>query len=118
MIISNDQATALQREDLEATELFVDSVTSSARTSDNQFAAMVSLCFNIGSGNFRSSSVLKDHRAQDAAAAANAFLLWDKAHADGRLEWSSAFITVGRVRELFTLRPTCDPMFSAHAAGA
>jgi lysozyme len=47
---------------------------------------MVSLCFNIGSGNFRTSSVLKFHLAGSVDAAADAFLLWDKAHVDGVLQ--------------------------------
>lgn len=45
----------------------------------NQFAAMVSLCFNIGPGNFNKSSVLRKFNAGDTAGAANSFLLWNKA---------------------------------------
>lgn len=45
----------------------------------NQFAAMVSLCFNIGPGNFAKSSVVRKLNAGDVAGAANAFLLWNKA---------------------------------------
>ena len=59
--------------------------TDDVPTGENQFAAMVSLCFNIGSGNFKTSSVLRRHREGDDAAAADAFLLWDKAHVDGEL---------------------------------
>jgi lysozyme len=50
----------------------------------NQFDAMVSLAFNIGSRAFRSSTVLRQHRAGNYLAAA-AFLLWDKDHQDGQL---------------------------------
>lgn len=52
---------------------------------DNQFAAMVSLAYNIGVGAFRTSSVLREHIAGKFASAAAAFLLWDKAHEDGQL---------------------------------
>lgn len=45
----------------------------------NQFGAMVSLCFNIGPGNFAKSSVVRKFNAGDTAGAANAFLLWNKA---------------------------------------
>lgn len=45
----------------------------------NQFAAMVSLCFNIGPGNFKKSSVLRKFNAGDTAGAASSFLLWNKA---------------------------------------
>lgn len=51
----------------------------------NQFAAMVSLAYNIGSGAFISSSVCKLFNQGDAEGSANAFLLWDKAHVDGKL---------------------------------
>ncbi|MBX3629566.1 MAG: lysozyme [Nitrosomonas sp.] len=56
--ISEDQAKALLRKDLQP---FVDSVNSkvTATVSQNQFDALVMLVFNIGSGNFGSSSVLK-----------------------------------------------------------
>jgi lysozyme len=86
MTITEDQAMNFLREDLGQAEAAVDAATSSVATDDNQFAAMVSLCFNIGSGNFRTSSVLRLHRAGNPAAAADAFLLWDKAHVNGELQ--------------------------------
>ena len=84
MTITEDQAMAFLREDLGQAEAAVDAATSSVETDDNQFAAMVSLCFNIGSGNFRTSSVLRQHLAGNPAA--DAFLMWDKAHVDGGLQ--------------------------------
>jgi lysozyme len=86
MTITQDQAMAFLREDLGQAEAAVDGATSSVATDDNQFAAMVSLCFNIGSGNFRTSSVLRLHRAGNPAGAADAFLLWDKAYVNGELQ--------------------------------
>lgn len=86
MTITEDQARAFLREDLGQADTAVDASTSAVATDDNQFAAMVSLCFNIGSGNFRTSSVLRLHRAGNPAAAADAFLLWDKAHVNGVLQ--------------------------------
>jgi GH24 family phage-related lysozyme (muramidase) len=43
----------------------------------NQFDAMVSLCFNIGIGGFAGSSVVRDLNEGDLDRAAQAFLLWD-----------------------------------------
>jgi GH24 family phage-related lysozyme (muramidase) len=40
---------------------------------------MVSLAYNIGLGNYATSTVLKRHKAGQYAGAANAFLLWNKA---------------------------------------
>ena len=45
----------------------------------NQFDAMVSLCYNIGVGNFSKSSVARLHKAGQYTGAAAAFLLWNKA---------------------------------------
>ena len=85
MTITEEQATEFLQEDLADTEATVDWMTSTALTTNNQYAAMVSLCFNIGSGNFKTSSVLRFHLARDYTSAADAFLLWDKSHVDGQL---------------------------------
>jgi lysozyme len=43
----------------------------------NQFDALVSLCFNIGGGNFHSSTLLRKLNGGDVAGAADQFLLWN-----------------------------------------
>ena len=45
----------------------------------NQFDAMVSLCFNIGPGNFLRSTLLKKHKAGLYGAAAAQFAVWNRA---------------------------------------
>jgi lysozyme len=62
----------------------VDGATKGAAT-DNQFAAFVSLAYNIGSNAFRGSTALRRHLAGDYEGAADAILWWDKAHQDGQL---------------------------------
>ena len=44
----------------------------------NEFDAMTLLCFNIGPGGFKRSTVLKAHNRGDHQAAARAFGLWNK----------------------------------------
>lgn len=44
-----------------------------------QFDAMVSLCYNIGPGNFAKSSVVRMFNSGDFAGAAHAFSMWNKA---------------------------------------
>jgi lysozyme len=44
----------------------------------NEFDAMVLLCFNIGPAGFKKSTVLKAHNRGDHQAAARAFGLWNK----------------------------------------
>jgi lysozyme len=46
----------------------------------NQFDAMVSLCYNIGSRAFQGSSVVRKLNQNDVHGAADAFLMWDKGH--------------------------------------
>ncbi len=50
-----------------------------------QYAALISLAFNIGVGAFKKSTVLRQHNAGNTQAAADAFLLWDKEHENGVL---------------------------------
>lgn len=44
----------------------------------NQFDALVSLVYNIGSGNFGSSTLLKKLNVKDYQGAADQFLVWNK----------------------------------------
>lgn len=83
MTMTLDQADETLLLDIGAAEVVVQS--RDLVCTENEYGAMVSLCFNIGAGNFIGSTVLRDHEAGNKAAAANAFLLWDKAHVDGQL---------------------------------
>jgi len=47
--------------------------------SQNQFDALVCLCFNIGLGAFANSTILKKINAEDFKSASNEFLKWDSA---------------------------------------
>lgn len=79
--ISEAEATTLFEQDLQP---FVDEVASSVKVelSQNQFDALVILTFNIGTGNFESSSVLKlvnDPNAHTAyAGLEQAWKAWNK----------------------------------------
>lgn len=60
---------------------YADTVTSSVKVqlNQNQFDACCSLCYNIGTGGFASSTVCKDLNANNFQGAADAFLLWNRA---------------------------------------
>ena len=77
--ITQDQAEALLRQDLDKFQDGVDDAIGGGDTADNQFGAMVSLAFNIGLGHFKTSSVLREHNAGNQQSAADAFLMWNKA---------------------------------------
>lgn len=72
-----DQANEYFSHDLKRFESSVNNLVK-APLSQNQFDALVSLTYNIGSGNFASSTLLKKLNAKDYAGAADQFPLWNK----------------------------------------
>ena len=50
-----------------------------ANTSQEQFDALISFTYNLGGANFRSSTLLRKHKAGDHEGAANEFVRWNKA---------------------------------------
>lgn len=85
MMIDESDAEEMLEKDLRKFEEAVGQAVVGSATSDNQFSAMVSLAYNIGVRAFLASTVLRRHRAGRFAEAADAFLLWNKAHVDGEL---------------------------------
>lgn len=79
-----DQAwDMLHRELTERTDAIKPLLTEPAN--ENELGALVSLHYNIGHGAFAKSSVLRLHNAGDKAAAAGAFLNFNKARVNGVL---------------------------------
>lgn len=76
MVINQAQADLLFQEDLHDAEGYVQYYVK-VPLNDNQFAALVSLIYNIGAGNFSRSTLLKDLNNNDFADAASQFLVWD-----------------------------------------
>jgi len=78
MKISADVAEAYMHSDLGPIEKQLDKMFPSG-LNDNEFSALVSLCFNIGMGAFKKSTLCKllmEGKKQEAAAE---FLRWNKA---------------------------------------
>ncbi|ECI0837419.1 lysozyme [Salmonella enterica] len=72
------EAEDLLKKDLKQAEKIIQSVVT-VELSQNQFDALVALVFNIGSGNFRKSTLLIYLNQGDYSKAADQFLVWDKA---------------------------------------
>lgn len=72
----------------------------------NQFDAMVLLCFNIGTGGFARSTVLREHNAGNAQAAAQAFALWNKA---GGKVYAGLVKRRAQESDLYLTPPTTTP---------
>jgi lysozyme len=87
-VIARGEAEDLLRVDVGAAWTCVyRNVTASC--SPQQYAALISLCFNIGCANFKGSTVVKDLNQGDPDGAAAAFALWNKEHVDGVLTVSA-----------------------------
>ena len=78
MVISGPEAEALLRGDLEEAQGAVERLVKQSLT-DNEYAALVSFVFNLGSGNLSRSTLLKKLNAGDRKGAADQFLVWNKA---------------------------------------
>ena len=76
--ISEAQAEALLKTDLNR---FEQAVNQAVRVpiNDNQFAALVSFTYNVGSGALRSSTLLRKLNYRDTYGAANEFPRWNRA---------------------------------------
>ena len=76
-IITQEDADSLLAIDLHQAEMAIYNDVIDP-LNQNQFDALVSLIYNIGAGNFKTSTVLRELNAGDYASAADAFLLWCK----------------------------------------
>jgi lysozyme len=95
--ITEDEAHALLMSDTEHAANHVDRLVGPL-LNDDQFSACVSLAFNIGTGGFSRSSVLRFIREEDFVRAGESFLLWNNITVDGVLVPSRG-LTSRRARE-------------------
>ena len=77
MVISQEQADELLAKDLIVYENYVKKYVKVA-INQHQFDALVSLVYNIGAGNFASSTVLRKLNHKDYDGACAAFAMWNK----------------------------------------
>lgn len=81
-VCNEAKAQAWLSEDLEVADGAVNRAIRVPLT-QNQFDALVSLCFNIGSGNFATSTLVRVLNSGSIQAAADQFLVWD--HTNGQV---------------------------------
>ncbi|HIE4459354.1 lysozyme [Acinetobacter nosocomialis] len=77
-ICTLEQAKSYFKHDLAKFEKTVNELVTVPLT-QNQFDALVSLTYNIGSGAFKNSTLLKKLNVKDYSGAADQFLVWNKA---------------------------------------
>lgn len=83
-VITEAEATSLLIKDAARFERAVNAL--GLKLTQNQFDALVSLAFNIGTGNFNKSTLVKRLKAGDMAGAAAQFAVWNKARVNGVLK--------------------------------
>lgn len=76
--ITEAEATGLLIEDVARFEKAVDKLVK-VKLTENQRGALVSFTYNLGEGNFGSSTLLKKINAGDFKSAQSEFAKWDKA---------------------------------------
>lgn len=79
MTITEEEAEDLLRQDVGKFEECVEQAVG-ANVMQQEFDACVSLAFNIGCGNFKTSTLVKMIRAGNMAGAAQQFIRWNKAN--------------------------------------
>ena len=78
MVITREQGEAMLRKDLKIYEAKVVNALGNAPTTQGQWDALVSFCYNAGPGNLLKSSMLRLHKQGNYKAAAEAFMKWTK----------------------------------------
>lgn len=82
MTITQEKAEALLKNDLKKYEEAVEKYVK-VEVNQNQFDALVSFTYNVGSGSLSKSTLLKKLNAGDYTGAAEQFLVWNKATVNG-----------------------------------
>ncbi len=78
-MITKDQGEVFLKEDIEEAVKTVNHLVTYPMT-QGQFDAMVDFTFNLGMGNFASSTLLKKFNAGDVVGARTEFIKWNKIH--------------------------------------
>jgi lysozyme len=98
MVCDQDQADKWLEEDIQGASYVVNKVVT-APLNQNQFDALVDFVFNLGSGNFQSSTLLKLLNQGDYAGASKEFPKWNEGHVPGKGLIPIAGLTVRRLAE-------------------
>lgn len=100
--ITEEEAMELYREDSAEAREAVLSELEGIELTPNQVAALVSLTYNIGSGAFKGSTLLRKLKEGDMQGAADQFLVWNKATINGQKKTVRGLVNRRKAeRELF-----------------
>lgn len=126
MVITPQKAEALLRDDVVSFERSIQSTLQDIRLNDNQFSALVSLCYNCGLAPIQPGNTIRRAlEAGDYRGAADGFLLWRKAGGrvlEGlirrRKRERDLFLDTEIVNTVTTTPPTSAPVPVVHPDGS
>lgn len=85
-VITQQRADQLIEREISAKSAKVNAAIGTGAINQNQFDALVSFAYNVGTGALLSSTLLKRVRTNPAdPTIRDAFMLWNKAHVNGKL---------------------------------
>lgn len=85
-IITQQTADKLIEKEISSKSAKVNAALGNVPVNQNQFNALVSFAYNVGTGALLSSTLLKRVRANPAdPKIRSAFMMWNKAHVNGKL---------------------------------
>ncbi len=117
MVITEEQAEQLLRQDLGEAEAAVTRLVK-VDLNENEFSALASLVFNIGSGNFQRSTVLKRLNAGDKVGAADAIEWWNKGRVNGVLTTLPGLVRRRAAEKALFLTPTLQDLVAEVVSAA
>ncbi len=116
MVITEERAEEFLREDM---AWAIDTVRRTVKVAltNEQRAASISITFNIGSGGWKSSTILRRLNAGDYEGAADAFLLWNKITVDGVKKYDQGLANRREKERAVFLSGTGTPETSSGGGG-
>jgi lysozyme len=84
--ITQERAEKLIEQEITAKSVKINAALSSTSINQNQFDALVSFAYNVGTGGLLGSTLLKRVKTNPSdPSIRDAFLMWNKARVDGKL---------------------------------
>ena len=103
-VITEEEAEDLLRKDVKSFEKEVFALLT-VDVNTNEFSALVSLAFNIGSHNLKYSTVLRELNNENRRAAAEAITWWNKGRVNGVLTELEGLVRRRKAEKELFLKP-------------
>jgi len=103
-LITEAQATALLQTDADSVAQLIARVCK-VPLNVNQQSALISFVYNVGAGNFSTSTLLKRLNTRDYIGASQQFAVWNKVAINGKLQVSAGLVNRRQAEKHLYLTP-------------